>query len=59
MTIAKKAKQRVKQERWSTQMDCKVEIIKRGHFPDTAMVLLPDGRTVETDMAYLADLKRA
>ena len=37
-------------------MNCKVEILKRGHFPDTAIVKLPDGREVETDMAYLADL---
>lgn len=53
----KKAKRKVDEEQWSTQMGCKVTVIKAGNYPDTLYVRLPDGRETQVDMAYLAKLK--
>ena len=52
----KKAKVRVEANQWHVQMECEVEILTRGHFPDTFIVKLPDGMTTEVDSAYLAKL---
>ena len=41
---------------WHKQIECKVEVIKTGHFPTTVIVQLPDGRQVETDSEHLARL---
>lgn len=55
--MVKKAKVKVDQKQWHVQLNCEVEVIKRGHFPDTVYVKLPDGHETEVDMAYLAKLK--
>ena len=39
--------------RWSTKMECVVEVLKRGHFPDTLVVQLPDGNTTELEESQL------
>ena len=57
MVAIKKAKVKVDQKQWHVSLDCEVEILKRGHFPDTVYVRLPDGKETEVDMAYLAKLK--
>jgi hypothetical protein len=38
---------------WHKEFECVVRILKTGHYPDTAMVQLPDDRTVETDTKHL------
>lgn len=40
---------------WHSTMECVVHVLKRGHFPDTAMVQLPDDRIVETLINDLRD----
>ena len=59
MATPKKTKVKVPQMQWSTAFDCPVEVLKRGHFPDTVMVKLPDGTECEADLAYLTNLKAA
>ena len=59
MAIPKKTKVKTSQIQWSTAFDCPVEVVKKGHFPDTVIVKLPDGRECEADMAYLTNLKAA
>lgn len=54
--VAKKAKVKVAEKQWHVSLGCEVEIVKRGHFPDTVMVKLPDGTESEVDQAYLANL---
>lgn len=39
---------------WHNKLECVVEVINAGHFPDTATVRLPDDRTTEV---YIADLE--
>lgn len=56
MVAVKKAKVRVEANQWHVQLGCEVEILKRGHFPDTVYVRLPDGKETEVDQAYLAKL---
>jgi hypothetical protein len=51
-----KAKVRVEANQWHVQLGCEVEILTRGHYPDTFVVKLPDGNTTEVDQAYLAKL---
>lgn len=38
---------------WWTKGECVVEVLRTGHFPTTAMVKLPDDRTIEVDMDEL------
>jgi hypothetical protein len=52
----KKAKVRVSQFQWSVPLECQVEILTRGHFPDTVIALLPNGQKTELDTAYLTRL---
>lgn len=40
---------------WHNTMECVVRVLNRGHFPDTAMVQLPDDRVIETSMNDLRD----
>jgi hypothetical protein len=35
---------------WSNSLECVVEILMRGHFPDTVIVKLPDDTKREIDM---------
>jgi RNA 3'-terminal phosphate cyclase len=57
--MVKKAKFKVDQKQWHVQLDCEVEVLKRGYYPDTVIVKLPDGKEIHADMAYLAKLKGA
>lgn len=38
---------------WWTKGECVVEVLRTGHFPTTALVKLPDDRTIEVDMDEL------
>lgn len=49
-----KAKVRVPKTMYHVGLEYNVEILKRGHFPDTLIVKLPDGSESEVDQAYLA-----
>lgn len=53
----KKAKRKINEDLWSISLGCKVKVLKAGHFPDTLLVKLEDGKEVEVDMAYLTNLK--
>jgi hypothetical protein len=55
--MVKKAKVKVDQKQWHVQLDCEVEVVKRGYYPDTVIAKLPDGKEAHVDMAYLAKLK--
>ncbi|CAB4240843.1 hypothetical protein UFOVP22_15 [uncultured Caudovirales phage] len=55
--MIKKAKRKVDEYQWHVQLDCKVQIVKIGNFPDTVFVKLPDGKETQVDVAYLAKLK--
>ena len=56
VAAVKKAKVKVEQKQWAVQLGCEVEILTRGHYPDTFIVKLPDGDKTEVDSAYLAKL---
>jgi len=45
-----------KQYAWSKSQSCCVEIISRGHYPDTVVVQLPDNTKTEV---YASDLTNA
>jgi hypothetical protein len=55
--MIKKAKVKVDQKQWHVQLECEVEVLKRGFYPDTVIVKLPNGKEAHADMAYLARLK--
>lgn len=38
---------------WSNEHKAVVEILRRGHFPSTVMVRLPDDRELEVDIITL------
>lgn len=38
---------------WNHKLHCVVEILKTGHFPNTAMVRLPDDREIEVEVEDL------
>lgn len=38
---------------WWTAGECVVEVKRTGHFPTTAMVVLPDDRQIEVDIHEL------
>jgi hypothetical protein len=38
---------------WHTELECVVRIMKTGHFPNTALVQLPDDRIVEIEIQHL------
>lgn len=38
---------------WHREFKCVVKILKTGHFPDTAIVQMPDDRIIEVDTKYL------
>lgn len=38
---------------WHQKLECVVEIVGQGHFPSTAIVKLPDGREIDTDLCDL------
>lgn len=38
---------------WYKKLECKVEVIKTGHFPTSLIVKLPDGKMIETDSENL------
>lgn len=38
---------------WWSKGECVVEVLNTGHFPTTAMVKLPDDRTIEVDICEL------
>lgn len=57
--MVKKAKVKVDQKQWHVQLDCEVEVVKRGYYPDTVIAKLPNGKETHVDMAYLAKLKGA
>ena len=38
---------------WWTKGECVVEVKSTGHFPTTAMVVLPDNRLIEVDINEL------
>ena len=38
---------------WWTKGECVVEVIKTGHFPTTAMVMLPNDKETEIDIDEL------
>lgn len=40
---------------WHTTLECVVKVLKRGHFPDTAMVQLPDDKIIEIPLNDLKD----
>jgi hypothetical protein len=40
---------------WCKSLKCVVEVIKRGHFPTTAVVRLPNDSEVEVDISELED----
>jgi hypothetical protein len=42
---------------YSYKHDCQVEVIGRGHFEQSIMIKLPDGRIVETDANDLWERK--
>lgn len=42
---------------YSYTHDCQVEVIGRGHFEQSIMIKLPDGRIVETDANDLWERK--
>jgi len=51
-----KAKVKLPEKMYHVSLEHEVEIIKRGHFPDTIIVKLPNGTESEVDQAYLAKL---
>ena len=55
--MVKKAKVKVDQKQWHVQLDCEVEVVKRGYYPDTVIAKLPNGKETHVDMSYLAKLK--
>lgn len=38
---------------WWSKGECVVEVLGAGHFPTTAMVILPDDRKIEVDIVEL------
>ena len=38
---------------WWTKGECVVEVLRTGHFPTSAMVKMPDDRTIEVDINEL------
>lgn len=42
-----------KQYQWWAKGGCTVELVKRGHFPTTSIVILPNGKTTEIDLEDL------
>jgi len=38
---------------WHSELECVVQILRTGHFPNTAMVKLPDDRVVEIEVQHL------
>jgi hypothetical protein len=44
---------------WWNTGECVVEVLKTGHFPTTAMVKLPNDKTIEVDINELEMAKDA
>jgi hypothetical protein len=42
--------QAIYQKQWHKTLQIEVEVVSRGHFPTTAIVRLPDGKEIETDI---------
>lgn len=38
---------------WHSELQCVVKVVGTGHFPNTAMVQLPDDRVVEIEIQHL------
>lgn len=38
---------------WWTKGECVVEVLRTGHFPTTAMVMLPNDKQIEIDINQL------
>lgn len=38
---------------WWAKGECVVEVLRTGHFPTTAMVKMPDDKTIEVDIDEL------
>jgi hypothetical protein len=38
---------------WHREYECVIRVIGTGHFPDTAMVQLPDDKIIEVDTKHL------